>query len=225
MSENAIVLFGFKIGLFSGPPALKPLPAALKPLYPFSTLRVERTLGVLSETASLVVADSSLRSVTSALGATTSSVSLEAGFVSTLGCSCFSTGFTVLVTAETSSFSGFTSTLGSPWLSVTLGVTTSLFLFSVVTALLFFSFSTTVVIAFSHVLAVVLLPLSVATAWAAVWDEPVSAAWASAPPKKKRPDSIATLAAPTLYLRIPYRLNFSAVFSSIFQLFFEIFFI
>ena len=36
MSENAIVLFGFKIGLFfgslSGPAALKPLPAALKPL-------------------------------------------------------------------------------------------------------------------------------------------------------------------------------------------------
>ena len=114
MSENAIVLFGFKIGLFSGPPALKPLPAALKPLYPFSTLRVERTLGVLSETASLVVTDSSLRSVTSALGTTTSSVSLEAGLVSTLGCSCFSTGFTVFVTAGTSSFAGFTSTLGSP---------------------------------------------------------------------------------------------------------------
>ncbi|CEX41153.1 Uncharacterised protein [Streptococcus pneumoniae] len=44
MSENAIVLFGFKIGLFSGPAALKPLPAALKPLpavlkplYPLST--------------------------------------------------------------------------------------------------------------------------------------------------------------------------------------------
>ncbi|CFV06166.1 Uncharacterised protein [Streptococcus pneumoniae] len=37
MSENAIVLFGFKIGLFSGPAALKPLPAVLKPLYPLST--------------------------------------------------------------------------------------------------------------------------------------------------------------------------------------------
>ena len=113
MSENAIVLFGFKIGLFSGPPALKPLPAALKPLYPFSTLRVERTLGVLLDTASLVVTDSSLRSVASALGATTSPVSLEAGYVSTLGYSCFSTGFTVFVTAETSSFAGLTSTLGS----------------------------------------------------------------------------------------------------------------
>lgn len=89
MSENAIEFPGFKIGLFSGPAALKPLPAILKPLYPFSTLRVERTLGVLLDTASLVVTDSSLRSVASALGATTSSVSLEAGFVSTLGCSCF----------------------------------------------------------------------------------------------------------------------------------------
>ena len=114
MLENSIAFPGFKIGLFSGLAALKPLPAALKPLYPFSTLRVERTLGVLSETASLVVTDSSLRSVTSALGATTSSVSLDTVFVSTLGCSCFSTEFTVSVTADTSSFAGFTSALGSP---------------------------------------------------------------------------------------------------------------
>ena len=82
-------------------------------------------------------------------------------------------------------------------------MSTGLFSVPVTAALVLFSFSTTVVIAFSHVLAVAPLPLSVATACAAVWDEPVSAAWASAPPKKKSPDNIATLAAPTLYLRIP----------------------
>ena len=82
-------------------------------------------------------------------------------------------------------------------------MSTGLFSVPVAATLILFSFSTTVVIAFSHVLAVALLPLSVATACAAVWDEPVSAAWASAPPKKKSPDNIATLAAPTLYLRIP----------------------
>ena len=36
MFEKVIAFPGFKIGLFSGPPALKLLPAALKPLYPFS---------------------------------------------------------------------------------------------------------------------------------------------------------------------------------------------
>ena len=122
-----------------------------------STLRVEPTFAVL-----LVVATSAFGAVVASL-VSAFGVSTLASLVSAFGVATFASFVSAFGAVATVS-------LGVVLASTALGSTVSTGLFSVPVAatLVLFSFSTTVVIAFSHVLAVAPLPLSVATACAAV---------------------------------------------------------
>ena len=231
MSENVIAFPGFKIGLFSGPAALKPLPAALKPLWPLATfLTVDDGFSFwglsslfvlfpsLPSVFGVIVTFASLLSPTIFLSFSTSVFSFGTLFTEVACSSLFSlTGEDtewLLVISVTFGFSTFSlisdKTLSLFVTSVIFGfvktgfISSSLFSFfgSVKTGFVSCNLFSTLGSSFADSLMGSVLVLFDTTTSLGIWGATISAAWTLIPVKKKNPDNTATLATPILYLRI-----------------------